>query len=244
MKNIIEILRENWWNIVLQNNIADETIKVSVRPLTSKEAIGTPIKKDYPLLKGKEVLIQAIFKDSIGQAFVDEPTDFQGTLYEINSLPLNTNKNRGLFVATVNATYRYLHLTEGTIHCKNEEPELCAEEIKQYLMKNFKDKKIALLGFQPAFVSLLGKYFDLRVVDMDMENTNKIKYGIFIHPIEEEEKIIEESDLVLATGSSLVNGTIDKIIALSKNKPLYFYGTTISACASICKLNRLCFKSK
>ncbi len=43
--------------------------------LNPKEAIGTPDRNDYPILKGKELIIEATFKDAKGQSFTDEFED-------------------------------------------------------------------------------------------------------------------------------------------------------------------------
>ena len=47
-------LFERFIEIVKDNNLMDTTVKVTGRPLTSKEAIGETEKKDFPILKGKE----------------------------------------------------------------------------------------------------------------------------------------------------------------------------------------------
>ena len=66
-----------------------ETVKiVSARPLSPEEAIGKPDRTDYPLLKGKEVMIEAVFIDARAQAFTDMPGTFQGSLHDLMGLDL------------------------------------------------------------------------------------------------------------------------------------------------------------
>jgi uncharacterized protein (DUF4213/DUF364 family) len=50
---------------------------------------------------------------------------------------------------------------------------------------------------------------------------------------------IKWSDLIFATGSTIVNGTIGNFI--NKNKPVIFYGVTISAAAKILNLKTYCY---
>lgn len=240
---LIEDLKKVWWKRVIENGIKDKEITVKVESLTSQEAIGSPLKREYPLLKGKESLIQASIGDSFGQAFVDEPASFSGALEDVKNLPLNSNKNRGIFIATVNATYKYLGLVDNTIHCKNDGPEVCARKIAEQLSKDFPRAKIGIIGFQPAIVTHLSKLFKIRVGDMDIENIGKTKEGVLIESWELDRDIIEWSDIVLATGSSIVNNSIDSIIEASKGKKLFFFGVTISALAYEFGFNRLCFEA-
>ena len=55
---------------------------------------------------------------------------------------------------------------------------------------------------------------------------------------------LEWSDIVIATGSTLVNGSIDEIACRASGKSLYFYGVTMAAAAYELGLNRLCYESK
>ena len=56
---ILELLREKWWSRVLENNSQTENISIEINSLSSEEAIDKPERKNYPLLNGKEVMIQA-----------------------------------------------------------------------------------------------------------------------------------------------------------------------------------------
>lgn len=54
----------------------DEPVSVIARPLTAEEAIGRPEHDDYPLLKGKERMMEARFKGAAGQAYTDRSINF------------------------------------------------------------------------------------------------------------------------------------------------------------------------
>ncbi|MFQ6040959.1 MAG: succinylglutamate desuccinylase/aspartoacylase family protein, partial [Candidatus Poribacteria bacterium] len=105
------------------------TVSVRAKPLSPEQAIGHPQRKDFPIIKGKEVMIQAEFIRHFGQAFTDNPGDFQGSLQDVLNLSLDNNFHRAVFVSTLNAVTRYLGLSEGTQHCKDDAPERCAEEL-------------------------------------------------------------------------------------------------------------------
>ena len=87
------------------------------------------------------------------------------------------------------------------------------------------------------------KFGNVRVTDMGVDNIGKSVHGSIIESSEKNKVIIESSDLILATGSSLVNGSIDNIVGWSSGKPLHFYGVTVAAAAYQFGLNRLCFEA-
>ncbi|MGI6685892.1 MAG: hypothetical protein ACOX47_14860 [Bacillota bacterium] len=99
-------IKGKMYQIVQQHELRQKEITIRTAALTPEEAIGITGRKDFPLLKGKEVLMNAYFKDSIGQAFTDQPSIFKGSIKQLIDLELNTNGNRALFVASVNAILR------------------------------------------------------------------------------------------------------------------------------------------
>jgi uncharacterized protein (DUF4213/DUF364 family) len=56
------------------------------------------------------------------------------------------------------------------------------------------------------------------------------------------EKLVQESDMVLVTGTTLVNGTFERIWgAIQKyNKDYLIYGVTSAGVCSLAGLNRIC----
>jgi len=62
----------------LAGDSMDEKVSVvSARVLSSKEAIGETGRDDYPLLKGKEAMVEAVYKGVKGHAFTDMPGGFE-----------------------------------------------------------------------------------------------------------------------------------------------------------------------
>ncbi|MCK4390342.1 MAG: hypothetical protein KAV83_08920 [Desulfobacterales bacterium] len=233
-----------------ENGLLESEVNITAKILTAKEAIGETERKDFPLLQGKEFLIQADFKNALGQAFTDAPSNFKGKLKEILELKLTDNSDRALFIATLNAVMRYLDAANKTIHCKNKEPELCAREIVRTIIDKYgADVNIGIVGFQPAIIDNFSKNLptqNIKVTDLDKDNINKVKYEVFIWDGREmAEELFKTCDVILATGSTIVNNTLSRLIFLSEKyqRPLYLYGTTIAGVSKILDLKRLCFQA-
>jgi len=233
-----------------KNGLMESNVNITAKILTSEEAIGETERKDFPLLQGKEFLIQADFKNALGQAFTDAPGNFKGKLKEILELKLTNNNDRALFIATLNAVMRYVDAADKTIHCKNKEPELCASEIARTIINKYNaDIKIGIVGFQPAIIDNFSKELpaeNIKVTDLDKENINKIKYEVLIWDGRKKtEELFKTSDVILATGSTVVNDGLSQLISLSEEyqKPLYLYGTTVAGTSKILNLERLCFQA-
>lgn len=230
--------------------LLESEVKIAVKGLTPKEAIGVTERKDFPLLHGKECLIQANFRNALGQAFTDSPGNFKGRIKEILGLELTDNGERALFIATLNAVMRYLGTADKTIHCKNESPELCAKEIVRSIIDKYgANANVGIIGFQPAIIDNFSKSIssqNIKVTDLDQENIGKVKYGVPVWDGRKmEEELFKTCDVVLATGSTIVNDTLGQLTDLSGRycKPLYFYGTTIAGPAKVLNLARLCFQA-
>ncbi len=201
---------------------------VEVRNLTPLEAIGAPGNWDYPLLRGKEILLQAKFRESLGQAFTSTPSPFEGTLKDVLALDLNAAGNRAIIIAVINALLRDRNLISKTVHCRNSDPEECGKQITAILKKEHNPQRIGIAGYQPALVSSLIDYFGpekINVTDLGADNLNKNIKGVTITDgITETAKLIEESDLLLVTGSVFANNTAEPFYQASqKGKPVYFF---------------------
>ena len=237
-----DLLKNRFVGIIEQNDLWGEKVQVTVK--SPADAIGTPKRGDFPLLKGKERIVEARFKESYGQAFTDAYVQFSGELRDVVSLSLTSNENRAIFVATMNAVMGQLEMVEGTTHCKNEEPEICSQELANYVSKNFGNPKIAVIGYQPSIVETLSGRFVIQVTDLSEENIGTFKAGVKILDGELDlERIVKWSDIVLATGSTVVNGTIERIVRAAGQKPLIFYGITIAGPAKLLGLNRFCIRT-
>jgi hypothetical protein len=235
---VYEQLKKYFSRLVEENSLGDEKITIEARPLSPDEAIGTPRHGDYPLLKGRERLMEAVFRGSCGQAYTDLFGNYLGSLGEVGELDLDDNFTRAVFISSLNAVMRSLKLVGGTVHCRDEEPILCARELPGYLNQFGEPEKIALVGLQPRLLDVLSGHFQVRVTDRDDENIGTRKKDILIESPDKAEEHIRWCDLALITGTTVVNGTIEKFIGI--DKPAVFYGVTIAGPAEILGLNRFC----
>ncbi len=237
--SVYEHLKEKLHQIAGNYNLLEQPIDIiSARTLTPEECIGTPKRKDFPLVKGKEVMIEARFINAAGQAFTDLPGSFNGKIKDVLALDLSNNFERAIFISSVNAVLKHLKWIDRSVHCKNEEPEKCAENLVPYVREIANQPRIAFIGFQPAMIENLARYFELRVADLDPANVGKEKYGVLIEPVENTKDIIAWSELILATGTTVVNNTF---IPLMGNKPVIFYGVTISGVAFFTGCRQYCY---
>ena len=249
---VLESAIAEFEKIVKKEGLLEKEIKITMRPLKPTEAIGNPERDDFPLLKGKEVLIEAEFESAKGQAFTDQPSNFSGYIKDILSLELTNNRNRAVVVAAINAVLRYLNLTWGSVHCRDREPKECADEMAQRFFRRWgEDLTIGMVGLQPAIASALINQFGadhIQICDLDEDNIGKNFEGVeVLDGAKYARKIVASNFLALITGSTVVNGTIDVFLEESKrdnkNRIVIFYGTTIAGVASLLNLNRLCFRS-
>jgi len=242
-------LHEKLIEIAGKNHLLDKKITIKTYTLKPEEAIGSPDRKDFPLLKGREVLMEATFMGQKGQAYTDAPSNFLGSLKEIFDLKLDESRQKALFIAALNAVMRYSYPDLKTVHCKGNGMEECAQEIKAFV-QSLRPKTVGIIGLQPAIldamIDLLGTG-SVICIDRDEDNRGKIKHGVQIGCGDGigTEEVFKTSDVVLATGSSSANGSLVDIINMSEryNTPVYFYGTTISGVARLMNLNHLCFRS-
>ncbi|MDY6824398.1 MAG: DUF364 domain-containing protein [Thermodesulfobacteriota bacterium] len=234
-------LKERFADICREHGLMDENIQIQARVLSTHEAIGHPEADDFPLQKGKERLMQADFFDAAGQAFSDRCGDFSGPLRDIVAMSLTNNYRRAIFVAALNAVMRHLKKASRTIHCRNEEPAECAGELVTYIRKQYGNVRIMQAGFQPEMVAQLSAGFDYRIVDLDPDNIGTTKRGALVEGPEAMADAMAWANLLLVTGTTLVNGTIEKFF---NSTPVLFYGTTIAGAAELMGWDRFCAKSR
>ena len=234
-------LKEKFRKILEKENLLNDEVSVITKSLTPEEAIGKTERKDFPILNGKEIMIEAEYKGNRGQAFTSSPCNYSGSLKEISELDLSDDYNKSIFISSMNAVLLHLGLISGNIHCKNEEPEMCAKSMREYMEENYRGKKVVLVGFQPAMLENIKEVVDLRVLDLNEDNVNTEKYGVMIEDGVEkyEEAVLDWADAVLCTGSTVLNGSIVNFIDIGK--PVIFYGTSISGTAYLMNLTRLCY---
>lgn len=241
---LYKTLQTKFLEIVEEHGMSAEEINIKSKALSAEEAIGITKRKDFPILTGKEIMLQTEYKGAVGQAFTDSPAVFIGTLNEVLHLDIENDAHaRGLFVASLNAIMRYLSRVNNTVHCKNEDPERCAETYVQYIREAYGTPKIAVVGYQPAMIENLSKVFEIRALDLDPNNVGVVKYGTLIEDGVKayEAVVINWAELVLCTGSTLCNGSIVNFIDIGKE--VIFYGTTVAGAAELLGLKRVCFCS-
>ncbi len=236
-----QILKDSLTKIVKEKGLELEKVEVYAAPLSPEEAIGNPQEKDYPLVLGKERLMEAHFKGSKGHAFTDMHGDFSGSLSDVVAMELEDNFKRAIFISTLNAVMRHLGLADKTVHCKNEEPRKCAQELVKHIEQGYGCPKIAFIGFQPRMVEELSKRFELKVIDMDEDNIGKEKFGVRICDPRTTGEHLQWCDIAIVTGTTIVNNTIAQF---ETSKPVIFYGVTIAGVARLLRLNHFCPFSK
>jgi hypothetical protein len=236
---VYNYLHNKMIELAQEHDLLDAKIMIQTGVLTPQQAIGQPERKDFPLLKGKEKMIEADLLGSKGQAFTNWPGTFYGALTEVLALPLENNQNRALFVSALNALARYTSRVSNTRHCRNEGPKLCSQQIVPYIKEHFGSPKLGIVGLQPALVAACSPEFSVRVLDLDPENIGRRKEGILIEDGEvAANDVILWADVLLVTGSTLINNTIGDWLNI--NKPVIFFGNTIAGAAEFLNLKRYC----
>ena len=234
---ILEQVRTRAIRIWEQAGLMDEEVEVTAAPLTVEEAIGRPEGHDFPIQKGKEKLMEARFKGARGQAFTDTYGNYRGKLSDIARLDLTDARSQAVFVATLNAVMRSLDRSGGTIHCRDAGPGECASRIAAHIRGRHGSPRIGMAGYQPAMIKALSGEFEMRVLDLDPDNIGQTRHGVRIEGGEDTAEVLAWAELLLVTGTTLANGTIDLFL---NGKPILFYGTTIAGAADMMGWERYC----
>lgn len=245
-KELFESIKTRFADLLESEGILDEPVTIECRTLSYEEAIGYTKRQDYPIITGKDVMIQAECRGGKGQAFTDAPATFSGTLAEILEFDiLNDSHARGLFIAVLNAVMNSLGKCVGTVHCRTDGPELCAQEMRRYLSMNYPSvQNITLIGYQPALLEMLtGGAYHVRALDLNPANIGQQRFGVVIEDGNSAlQDAIAGADLVLCTGSTLCNGTIVNFLDLETE--VLFYGISAAGCASLFGWKRVCFADR
>ena len=239
-------LRQELARLLRENGLEDEPVSITCRALSPEEAIGRTKRQDFPILTGKDIMIQAECRGCRGQAFTDAPAAFTGSLAEIMALDLDHDPQaRGLFVAVLNAVCRYLGRCGDTVHCRCSGPELCAGDARAYLRQHYPDlRRVTLVGYQPALLEMLATSgYQVRVLDLNPANLGQLRHGVTVEDGRTAMAgAIDHAELILCTGSTLCNGTMVDYLGLDKE--VLFFGITAAGAASLLGLKRLCFADR
>lgn len=241
-KELFDLITERFLALPGIDEIVNEKIEIKARSLTPEEAIGNTERKDYPILTGKDVMIEAVYNGASGQAFTSAPADYSGTLSDILKLDCeNDPQAAGLLIASINAVMNSMGLCDRTVHCKNEGPKLCGVEVMNYVKEHHPEARVLVVGYQPSIISTLtGNGVSVRALDLDPQNIGQERCGITVEHGEKDKKdAMEWAEIILCTGSTVCNGTL--VDYLDTGKPTYFFGTTLSGTAALLGLKRLCY---
>ncbi len=239
MSRVYDEIKKRTRETLEDQDLFKQKVRIKARALSTEEAIGNPEADDFPLQKGKERLMQAEFAGSLGQAFTDQYGNFEGSIEEVLNMSLDNNYRRGIFIATLNALLRHMNRVERTVHCRNQGPTQCAEELRQYIQTRYGKVKILQIGFQPRMIESLAPSHSMRVIDMDPDNIGTQRFQVLIEGPWATQKAIAWADMLLVTGTTIVNDTIEEFL---HQKPVLFYGTTIAGAAHLMGWDRFCAK--
>jgi uncharacterized protein (DUF4213/DUF364 family) len=246
MFSILEFAKDKIRTIITEHELLGEVVSVHANPLTPEEAIGQPDRRDFPIIEGKERVIESVIFNSKGHAFTDSPVSFHGTVENVLALSLETNQERAIFFATVNAIMQYLNLIEGTVHCRDNDPEGCGAELASHIMDKWGIVRVGLIGYNPAIAENLIKTFGpdhVLISDLNEENINTRKFGVYVENGNKmNNKLILDTDVICISGTTIVNDSFDDIWeCIRRHRKAYFiYGVTAAGVCAQLGLNRFC----
>lgn len=85
-KALLEEARIAFEKLITGRSLDLRPVIVRARGLTPEEAIGRPRRDDSPILRGKEVMVEACFEGAYGQAFTSSPGNYEGLLKDVPPL--------------------------------------------------------------------------------------------------------------------------------------------------------------
>lgn len=245
-QSILARTRGRFREIVAAERLLDTEICILARPLTPEEAIGIPGRRDFPIIIGKERILEATFLGARGHAFTDAAREFVGTLAEVLDLEFSSNQNRAIYVATLNAVLGYLGRVTATVHCKDDDPEECGAEIARSVLERHGKTRVGLIGLNPAIADNLVTMFGadrVNISDLYRDNIGRERFGVLVMDgATQTMDLVEKSDVVLMTGTTLQNGTFDDIWSRiqAQDKTGIVYGVTAAGVCYLTGIERLC----
>jgi len=228
--------------------LGSEPIEVAARVLTPREAIGAPPRDDFALVRGKEKIVEARFRGFRGHAFSAAEVSFRGTVSEVLGLPLAHIPERAVFFAALNAVLASLGRIARTVHCRDEDPMRCGEELSRHVAAIVPPvRRTALIGYQPGMTRALAalareRGFRFQVTDMNPANVGQGLFGVRVRDGRENEAVIGESDVVFCTGSTVVNGTVWEILRWcgAHGTRAVFFGVSVQGPAALMGWETFC----
>lgn len=245
-RRFLEEARVKFVELVKEHGLESADVSVEVNRLSPREAIGEPKRQDYPIIIGKESVIEAEVLGTRAHCFTDSPEQFKGRLGDVLDRKLDSNGSRAIFIAVMNAVLRYLGAVDAALHCRNEEPEACGREMATIIRGMPGVRSVGLIGFNPTIAQNLVAVFGpqaVRITDLNHDNVVSVKFDVEIWDGRTRtEELVRTSDVVLVTGTTIVNGTFDHIERLAREygRTLVVYGVTASGVGALCRLTRIC----
>jgi len=225
-----------------------DPIDVTARVLTSQEAIGSPPRDDYALLRDKERIVEAHFKGFRGHAFSAAQATFRGTVQQVLELPLEHIPQRAVFFAALNAVLASMGRIQRTVHCRDEDPARCGERLAEHLAGMAPPpRSVALVGYQPGMTQALSALcrkqgIRFQVTDMNPANIAQERFGITLRDGRENDAVLRESDLAFCTGSTVVNGSVWGILRACETHGTraVFFGVSVQGPAALMGWETFC----
>ncbi len=246
-QSVLGLAKSKFEEIVKEKDLFSSKVSVLVKTLTPEEVIGQPGRRDYPIIEGKERVIEADFMGAKAHVFTDSPGEFIGKIEDVINFNLDSNKKRAIFIGTLNAVLKKLDSIKDTLHCRDEEPEKCAKEIAAHVLEKWGKVNVGLIGLNPAIaesvVSVFGKE-NVKITDRNKNNIDLNKFGVDVWDGDKDsERLIKESEVVILTGTTMVNGSFDNIFSIIKKhkKKYLIYGVTAAGVCYLLGLERICF---
>ncbi|NMC97889.1 MAG: hypothetical protein GYA70_10490, partial [Deltaproteobacteria bacterium] len=108
--------------------------------------------------------------------------------------------------------------------------------------QSLKTDNVLLVGLQPRLLEKLTELKNVRVCDLNPDNIGTSKCGVVVDGPERFFDNAKWAGAIFATGSTVVNGTIDEIV--DTDRDTCFYGVTITGVASLLGLKQYCFMTE
>lgn len=238
--------RRVFFELAQNAGLLESEVRVLARPLTPEEAIGNPGRRDFPILEGVERVIEATVEGSRGQAFTDTAREFDGRLVDVIESALDNNANRANYAAALNATLRHLKRLEATLHCRDDDPETCGAEIARTIERRFGRVRVGLIGLNPAIAESLARTFgpgNVTITDLNPANIGRKRFGVEVWDGRTRTgDLVAAADVVIYTGTTLVNDTFDAIRSeiSSKGKSGIVFGVTAAGVCELLGYERIC----
>jgi len=225
-------LKEKFVELVNSSGLADKIAECNV---LGADFVKLP-SNEYALMKGKEFLVDCRINHYHGEAFTDTPRLFRGRVIDVANMATGDKGERSIFFATLNAVLRAMNEIERTVHCRRVNAERCGNLLAKHILEKFGEVKVAHIGFQPGHVKATSTIFDtIYITDLNPENIGKVKFGVKIINGAMNEEIIRKVDVACITGSTIVNGTLFRLLEWCKRYGVkhVLYGVTIKGAAKI-----------